>query len=77
MKLGRLPIQERLLLYDRASIQPSAQDSTYGMLIQLCYRHIFLTPLLLFKAPYGPAPAYLSDIISFKGDSNYNLRSNF
>ena len=77
MKLGRLPIQERLLLYDRASIQPSAQDSTYGMLIQLCYRHIFLTPLLLFKALYGPAPAYLSDIISFKGDSNYNLRSNF
>ena len=55
---------------DRASIQPSAQDSTYGMLKQLCYRHIFLTPLLLFKALYSLAPAYLSDIISFKGDSN-------
>ena len=38
-----------MLLYDRASIQPSAQDSTYGMLKQLYYGHIFLTPLLLFS----------------------------
>ena len=29
------------------------------------------------KALHGLAPAYLSDIISFKGDSNYNLRSIF
>ena len=33
--------------------------------------------MLTFKALHGLAPAYLSDIISFKGDSNYNLRSNF
>ena len=38
-----------MLLYDRASIQPSAQDSTYGMPKQLYYGHIVLTPLLLFS----------------------------
>ena len=32
---------------------------------------------MTFKALHGLAPEYLSDIISFKGNSNYNLRSNF
>ena len=32
---------------------------------------------MTFKALHCLAPVYLSDIISFKGDSNYNLRSNF
>ena len=41
------------------------------------FRIIFKVNLLTFKALHGLAPAYLSDIISFKGDSNYNLRSNF
>ena len=41
------------------------------------FRIIFKVNLLTFKALHGLAPAYLSDIVSFKGDSNYNLRSNF
>ena len=32
---------------------------------------------MTFKALHGLAPAYLSNIIAFKGNSNYNLRSNF
>ena len=40
------------------------------------FRIIFKVNLLTFKALHGLAPAYLSDI-SFKGDSNHNLRSNF
>ena len=41
------------------------------------FRIIFKVNLLTFKALHGLAPAYFSDLISFKGDSNYNLRSNF
>ena len=41
------------------------------------FRIIFKVNLLTFKALHGLAPAYLSDIMLFKGDSNYNLRSNF
>ena len=41
------------------------------------FRIIFKVNLLTFKALHGLAAAYLSDIVSFKGDSNYNLRSNF
>ena len=43
------------------------------------FRIIFKVNLMTFKALYCLAPAYLSDIISvsFKGNSNYNLRSNF
>ena len=41
------------------------------------FRITFKVNLLTFKALHGLAPAYLSDIVSFKGDSNYNLRSNF
>ena len=37
------------------------------------FRIIFKVNLLTFKALHGLAPAYLSDIISFKGDCNYNL----
>ena len=32
---------------------------------------------MTFKALHGLAPAYVSNIISFKGNSNYNLRLNF
>ena len=32
---------------------------------------------MTFKALHGLAPAYLSNIVSFKGNSNYNLTSNF
>ena len=41
------------------------------------FRFIFKVNLLTFKALHGLAPTYLSDITSFKGDSNHNLRSNF
>ena len=41
------------------------------------FKIIFKVKLLTFNALHGLAPAYLSDIISIKGDSNYNLRSNF
>ena len=40
-------------------------------------RIILKVNLITFKALHGLAPAYLSNIISFKGNSNYNLRSNF
>ena len=33
--------------------------------------------LMTFKAIHGLAPVYLSNITSFKGNSTYNLRSNF
>lgn len=38
------------------------------------FRIIFKINFWTFKALDGLAPAYLSDTISFKGDSNYNLR---
>ena len=41
------------------------------------FRIIFKVNLMTFKPLHGLAPAYLSNIISFKGNSNYNLRSNF
>ena len=43
------------------------------------FRIIFKVNLLTFKALHGlhVTPAYLCDIISFKGSSNVNLRSNF
>ena len=43
------------------------------------FRIIFKVNLMTFKVLHCLAPAYLSDIISvsFKGNSNYNLRSNF
>ena len=41
------------------------------------FRIIFKVNLMTFKALHGLAPAYLSDIISFKGNSNFNLRLNF
>ena len=41
------------------------------------FRIIFKVNLMTSKALHGLAPAYLSNIVSFKGNSNYNLRSNF
>ena len=63
-----------MLLYDRASIQPSAQDSTYGMLKQLVLFSAYASKLFqVIKNHLPNAHAYADDTqlhLSFKPDSS-------